>query len=81
MTTKIRTILSGTSLTEKEFDKCTKELCDLLNVVVSSSLKDDRNRIWEQLLVEENETAFSSKIEAYTDDVYNIIFKNGEIKP
>ena len=39
MINKIRTILSGTSLTEKEFDKCTKELCDLFNV--SEMLNDD----------------------------------------
>ena len=39
MINKIRTILRGTSLTERDFDKCTKELYDLFNV--SGSLFSD----------------------------------------
>jgi hypothetical protein len=30
---KIRAILSGTSLTEKEFDECTRELLNLFSVI------------------------------------------------
>lgn len=57
------------------------EILDLLDSKVSCSLKEDRARIFGQLLIEEEETAFSSKITVHTDDLYNVIFKKGTIKP
>ena len=81
MRDKIQKIVVQAVAGTKDLTEAIDELCVLSDVVVSSSLKMDRNRIWEQLLVEENDTAFSSKIEAYTDDVYLVIFKDGEIKP
>ena len=49
MINKIRTILSGTSLTEREFDKCTKELCDLFSVRFSSEMIEE---LWDKYCYE-----------------------------
>ena len=57
------------------------EILALLDFLVSSSLKEDRLRIFDQLLINEEETAFSNRIIAHTDDVYNVLFRNGTIKP
>lgn len=48
---------------------------------VSDILQKERFRIFKQLLIEEQENAFSRKVEVDTDDLYNVIFKNGTIEP
>lgn len=64
-----------------EFVEHLVKKCSIPPVSDCFLLQNERERIWNELLVEENETAFARKIEAYTDDVYNVIFKNGTIIP
>lgn len=81
MRDKIQEIVVQAVAGTKDLTEAIDELCALSDVVVSSSLKEDRIRIFDQLLIEEEETAFSSKIIAHTDDVYNVLFKDGVIEP
>jgi len=73
MITKIREILSGKGLTERDFDEATKEILDLYNVMQRDILND---------MIMQQEEIVSSPIRFNGVHIENIkkIFKNNGTK-
>jgi hypothetical protein len=80
MKDKIREILVKYNDNKIANDKAEAELLNLFSVSGSSTLKDERWRIWIELCKGETDGAFASTLELEADDIHEMIFKGKEIK-